>query len=381
MNKLIRYQQLLQLISALFKEVIRQPAVIFWGVVFPILMALGLGIAFTQKGDIVHNVALIETQGDFSTNPKGGSRIDAFLTEYTAPSNPVGSESARFKMTIEDDRLGNTTFVFLKTSWKQAMVLLKRGNLSIVLDEYQNRIRYHFDPMNPDAQLTYLKLSKIIGRGEIRVVDQTESIAPLSVRGTRYIDFLIPGLIAMGIMMSCMWGMSYGMIEKRSRKLLRRMVATPMQKSHFLMALMIVRIAMNFIESVLLFIFAYLVFDITIQGSIPALVLFFIAGNIAFGGIAIFVSSRTANTEIGNGLINVVVMPMMVLSGIFFSYHHFPDWSIFIIQKLPLTLLADGIRSIFIEGAGFSETALPTLILLTIGVVFFTTGLRIFKWH
>jgi ABC-type multidrug transport system permease subunit len=235
--------------------------------------------------------------------------------------------------------------------------------------------------MNPDAQLTYLKLSKIVGRGEIRSVDQTEVIAPLAVSGTRYIDFLIPGLIAMGIMMSCMWGMSYGMIEKRSRKLLRRMVATPMLKSHFLMALMTVRISMNFIESVLLFIFAYLAFDITIQGSIPALLLFFVAGNIAFGGIAIFVSSRTANTEIGNGLINVVVMPMMVLSGIFFSYHHFPDWSIFIIQKLPLTLLADGIRSIFIEGAGFSETALPTLILLTIGIFFFTTGLRIFKWH
>jgi ABC-type multidrug transport system permease subunit len=185
----------------------------------------------------------------------------------------------------------------------------------------------------------------------------------------------------MGIMMSCLWGMSYSIIEKRTKKLLRRMVATPMKKSHFLIALMTIRIGMNFVESALLLIFAHIVFDITILGNIPALFTIFISGNIAFAGIAIFVSSHTANTEIGNGLINVVVLPMMVLSGIFFSYHNFPAWSIPFIQKLPLTLLADGIRSIFIEGAGYSEISLPSFILMAIGIFFFSTGLKIFKWH
>ena len=111
------------------------------------------------------------------------------------------------------------------------------------------------------------------------------------------------------------------------------------------------------------------------------MILIFLAGNIAFAGIAVFASSHTSNTEVGNGIINTIVMPMMILSGIFFSYHNFPDWSIPVIQKLPLTMLTDGIRSIFNEGGGYHEVALPVLILTTIGIIFFGTGLKIFKWH
>jgi ABC-type multidrug transport system permease subunit len=138
---------------------------------------------------------------------------------------------------------------------------------------------------------------------------------------------------------------------------------------------------MNFVESLVLLVFALIVFKMSIQGNISALILMFLAGNFAFAGMAVFVSSHTSNTEVGNGLINFVVFPMMVLSGIFFSYHNFPDWSIKVIQLLPLTMLTDGIRSIFNEGAGYKEVALSIIILSTIGIVFFTTGLKIFKWH
>ena len=120
---------------------------------------------------------------------------------------------------------------------------------------------------------------------------------------------------------------------------------------------------MNFIESLVLFLFALFAFKMTIQGNISALILMFLAGNIAFAGIAVLVSSHTSNTEVGNGLINFVVFPMMVLSGIFFSYQNFPDWSLPVIRNLPLTMLTDGIRSIFNEGAGYHEVALPILIL------------------
>jgi ABC-2 type transport system permease protein len=235
--------------------------------------------------------------------------------------------------------------------------------------------------MNPDAQLTYLKLRSIFGAGETNPVTTDAEIKPLTVTGTRYIDFLVPGLITMGVMMSCMWGISYGIIEKRSKKLLRRLVATPMKKSHFLIALITVRITMNFIESFVLFVFALFAFKMKIQGDITALIIMFLAGNIAFAGIAVFVSSNTSNTEVGNGLINFVVFPMMVLSGIFFSYQNFPDWSLPVISKLPLTMLTDGIRSIFNEGAGYHEVAFPILILILTGVAFFTAGLKIFKWH
>jgi ABC-2 type transport system permease protein len=138
---------------------------------------------------------------------------------------------------------------------------------------------------------------------------------------------------------------------------------------------------MNLIEALLLVLFAWLVFHITIQGSIIALLLIFLAANIAFAGLAVLISFRTAKTEIGNGLINFVVMPMMLLSGVFFSYHNFPDKLIPILQKLPLTMVADTMRSIFIEGAGINQVLYPILILTVGGIITFFAALRFFKWY
>jgi ABC-2 type transport system permease protein len=380
MNRWFRFKQLWLLIIALFREIIREPGVLFWGILFPILMSLGLGLAFTKKADVTRKVAVI-SKSDGSFNSSGNSILTDFL-QKSCEKNPSGEkESWIWRYIIKDEKLGNSIFLIYDLKWDEAMTLLKRGTINVLLIGLNNTVEYHFDPMNPDAQLTYLKLSSVVGKGEVQPVQTNSEIKPLTVRGTRYIDFLVPGLMTMGIMMSSMWGISYGIIDKRSKKLLRRLVATPMRKSHFLMALITVRIIMNFLESGALFIFALLAFKMTIQGSISALVLMFLAGNIAFAGLAILISSHTSNTEVGNGLINFVVMPMMILSGIFFSYQNFPEWSLPVIKKLPLTILTDGARSIFNEGAGFREVTLPILILTTIGILLFSVGLKIFKWH
>jgi ABC-2 type transport system permease protein len=380
MTRLFRFSQLWQLITALFREIIREPGVLFWGILFPILMSLGLGLAFTKKADVTRKVAVINST-EITPAGTGTKVIDQFLKNSCERNKSEEKGAWLWKYVIQDEKLGNSIFLFYSMPWKEAMQLLKRGTINVILLEKDDSIEYHFDPMNPDAQLTYLKLGTVIGKGEILPERDNSEIKPLTVSGTRYIDFLVPGLITMGVMMSCMWGISYGIIEKRSKKLLRRLVATPMKKSHFLIALITVRIAMNFIESGVLFLFSLIVFNMTIQGDISALIIMFLAGNIAFAGIAVFVSSHTSNTEVGNGLINFVVFPMMVLSGIFFSYQNFPDWSLPLIRNLPLTMMTDGIRSIFNEGAGYPEVALPILILLAIGGIFFTAGLRIFKWH
>ncbi|HAM09053.1 MAG: hypothetical protein A2X05_16060 [Bacteroidetes bacterium GWE2_41_25] len=380
MNNWISSSQLRQLFFALFREIIREPGVLFWGILFPILMALGLGIAFARKPDVTRKIAIISTE-EKAINEKGDSVITEFLEKSCEINSSEKSGEWKWRFTIEDDKLGNSVFLFYEMKWDDAMILLKRGTLNVLLMGAYGKAEYHFDPMNSDAELTYLKLSNIIGEGKILEVKSNTEIRPLTITGTRYIDFLVPGLISLGVMMSCMWGISYGIIEKRSKKLLRRMIATPMKKSHFLIALISVRIIMNFIESLVLFLFVLFAFDMTIQGDITALILIFIAGNIAFSGIAVFVSSHTSNTEVGNGLINFVVTPMMVLSGIFFSYQNFPEWSLPVIKNMPLTMLADGIRSIFNEGAGYNQVAFPILILILIGGVFFFAGLKIFKWH
>ena len=376
------YSQFSRLIVTHFLELVREPGVLFWGIVFPILMSLGLGIAFTQKKDVTHHIALISDDWDETGRRTGSGSIQHLIHDSVVVTLPVFPSDPEFEISIPDDKLGKTTFSFRKTGWESAMTLLKRGHINLIIEKTGKEIVYHFDPLNSDAQLVFLKLSTYFARKDTGADPaRKETIKPLELKGTRYIDFLVPGLIAMGAMMSCMWGLSYGIIDRRAKKLLRRMVATPMKKSYFLMSFITVRIAMNFTEAVLLLLFTWLVFGVAIQGSIPALILFFLAGNIAFAGIAVLVSSHTSNTEIGNGLINFVVMPMMVLSGVFFSYHNFPDWSLPVIRNLPLTMLADGIRAIFNEGAGFAEITVPFFILIATGFIFFIAGLKIFKWH
>jgi ABC-2 type transport system permease protein len=353
MNKRFDFRQLSLLVASNFREIVREPGVLFWGIGFPILMSLGLGIAFTKKPNEIRKVAVV--------NP----------SEFVVKDTVV----------VSDEKLGSTTFIFQRMSWDEAMVLLKRGNFNLILDQKDGQVQYHFDPMNPDAQLCFLKLSRMFqGKPEV-LPENAGQIKPLTVSGTRYIDFFIPGILSMGVMMSCMWGLSYGLIDKRSKKLLRRMVATPMRKSWFLLSMITVRIGMNFVESILLVLFAWIAFGINIHVNLAALFLIFVAGNFAFAGLAVMVSSRTANTEVGNGFINAIVFPMMILSGIFFSYHNFPDWAIPVIKMLPLTMLADGVRSIFIEGAGLFQVAQPILILTFTGLLFFTAGLKIFRWY
>jgi ABC-type multidrug transport system permease subunit len=380
MNKILRINQLWYLTLAHFKSIIREPGVLLWGIVFPILMSLGLGLAFTKKADVQRKVAVIKPD---PVTLSDNSAIFSFLNNKCEKnlSPETGNDDFKWRLEIKDNKLGNSVFLFYELKWDEAMVLLKRGTVTLILYSNNGNTEYHFDPVNSDAELTYLNLSDIIGTGEIRPARNTAEIKPLTVPGTRYIDFLIPGIITLGVMMSSMWGISYGIIEKRSKKLLRRLVATPMKKSHFLIALITVRMAMNFAEAMVIILFALLAFNMTIQGSIPAMIVLFLAGNISFSGIAILVSSHTSNTEVGNGLINFIVTPMMVLSGIFFSYSNFPEWSIPVIQKFPLTMLTDAMRSIFNEGAGFAETALPSVILTITGVIFFAAGLKIFKWY
>lgn len=370
MISLIQPRQLGQLISIHFKEIIREPGVLFWGIGFPILMALGLGIAFTKKPDVVRKVVFVQEAGG------SGSPEKILQTVAEKDSLP-----AHYRISLKDSSLGNTTFLFQPGTWTQAMTLLKRGTVSLVLAGTGERPEYHFDPLNPDAQLSFLKLSKILGGNGAVPERGGEVIKPLDKVGTRYIDFLVPGLLAMGIMMACLWGISYGLIEKRGKKLLRRMVATPMRKSHFLLSLITVRVTMNLVEGVLLYLFCHLVFGITVQGSPLALLLLFGAGNLAFSGIAVFFSSRTANTEIGNGIISAISMPMMILSGIFFSYQNFPEWSIPIIRYFPLTLLADSMRSVFIEGAGIRAVLFPAAVLTASGAGLFLAGLKLFRWR
>jgi ABC-type multidrug transport system permease subunit len=367
----MRKNELGILIIIHLKELIRTPGVIFWGIGFPILMAWGLGITFNKKTNVRYDVAIIQ--------PVGESKLMHFLNKnadtYWAPDS-----TQTYNIVIKDSVYGKTTFRFITVTLNQAIEGIKQGHFQLFIESYGDTIVYHLDPVNSDAFLMKLQLNQLINGNNYDPAIQA-IVMPMKLQGTRYVDFLVPGLLSLSVMMACMWGISYPIIERRKGNLLRRMVATPMYKLNLLISLMTARFLLTLTESLLLLVFVYLYFNIHIQGSLMALLLIFITANIAFTGIAILFSSRTSNTEVGNAIINLITMPMMILSGIFFSYKNFPEWTIPIIKKLPLTIAADSFRSIINEGIGISQVWENALILSTIGVITLVAGMKIFKWY
>jgi len=349
-----------RLVIVQFLEYIREPAALFWTFIFPIAMSWGLGVAFSQKGEQVRRVAWVQQHA--------GTTLQALTNGKDSSSLKVGNE-----------KIGITDYRFTKTSWDEAVKMIKRGRVALVLAENGDSVTYHFDPKNPEAQAAYMQLSAMINHSAAPVKE--DRIEPFSEIGTRYIDFLLPGLIGMNIMMSAMWGVSYALIDRRSKRLLRRMVATPMSKPGFLFAHLFTRIVLSLLECVILIAFAKAYFHIRIEGSMLGLLLLILAGNLAFFGIAVLISSRTSNPQVGNGMINAVVMPMMICSGVFFSYQNFPDWMMPVLRNLPLSILADNIRSIFNEGAGLMQALIAGGILSALGLICFAIGYRIYKWY
>lgn len=341
---------LLQLMGMQIKEFFREPEIIFWSFLFPIAIAGVLGIAFVNQGEPETTVAVVQEQNSF--------HLDTLVASMQDTSN----------------------LHLVSMTQEEAELAMKRGQLSVyvIKDSASHMWKAYFDPKNSEANLTYLMLKNgLLENQEKPVVEASYITTP----GSRYIDFLIPGLIALGIMNSCMWGIGWALVEFRIKKLMRRMVATPMKRSSFLFSYVLTRTILALLEASIVFLFAYLVFDVRILGSIIAVILTFAAGIAAFAGIAILISSRAQHTQVGNGLLNAVVLPMTILSGIFFSYQNFPEWAVSIIQFLPLSMLADSLRAIFLEAATLGDVGWRLLLLTGLGFVFFLLGLRIYKWY
>jgi ABC-type multidrug transport system permease subunit len=361
-----------QLVLINYREFVREPGILFWSIVFPVLMAWVLGVAFSKRGETFQTLAFVESEEGFF------SRLDSFLVSAEKIKGLHRHHPHEFRRKFETN-LGKITFRLIPVSYDSAMLMLKRGQTTLIIQEQNDSLIYLFDPQSAEAKLNYIMISSAINHE--RLIYNTENVKILSQQGTRYVDFLIPGLLAMGIMNGFLWGIGYGLIEIRTKKLLRRMVAAPMKKSLFIFSHFFSRITLSALEAGILLFFSWLYFRIQIQGSVLAFVLVILAGSFCFAGISILMASRTSSSRIGNALINIISMPMMILSGIFFSYHNFPDMVIPVIQMLPLTMLTDSLRSIMTEGTQLLENLQSVFLLTGMGTVFFILGIRIYKWY
>lgn len=342
---------LFQLVLARLREFYREPEAIFWVYGFPILMVIALGIAFRNKPVERINV-------DVEEGP-GAAAVTSAL-----------SADPRFVVRVDDldacrrrRRAGKTDVVI------------------VPLDTTGGGYRFIFDPTQPESVLARNAVNDALQRSAGRVDPVATADQALQEPGNRYIDFLVPGLLGMSLMGGGLWGVGFVIVDMRLRKLLKRFLATPMKKSHFLAAIMLSRLCFMVPEVLILLVFGWLAFGVVIRGSVWAVLALILLGAFTFSGVGLLVASRARTLETVSGLMNLVMLPMWVLSGIFFSSERFPAAAQPFIKLLPLTPLIDGLRALVLEGEPLSAQLPRLAILLTWGVVTFALALRWFRWN
>ena len=343
-------RSLVQLTMVRFREFIRQPEAVFWTFVFPILLAVGLGLAFRSKAPERPHVGIVATR-------PGAAQVMAALQKDSS---------------VIVEQLDDSAGVRALRTAKITMLIVPQGD---------SGVQYVYDPLRGESASARLIVDRAIqvgaGRADpVRVADRT-----VTEKGSRYIDFVIPGLLGMNLMGSGIWGIGFAIVDSRSKRLLKRFMATPMSRAEYLMAFLLSRLAFLVVEVVTLLGFGALVFGVPLRGSIIELSVICLVSALAFGGLGLLIASRAKTVEGVSGLMNLVMLPMWIFSGVFFSSSNFPSVVQPVIKALPLTAVNDALRANMLEGTSIAGLGLEMAIITGWLVISFVAALKLFRWR
>jgi ABC-type multidrug transport system permease subunit len=335
---------LYQLTASRFKLFFREPEAVFWIFIFPVLLAVGLSIAFRNRpADVLQ----------------------------------VGATTSQLTQALNADK-GLTAEIFDEATGRKALAL---GNILLLAVQSQNGVTYEYDDTNPDARTARLIADQAIQRaaGEQPAV-QTNN-RQVHETGARYIDFVVPGLLGMNLMSSAIWGLGFSIVEARQKKLLKRLVASPMPRWQYLASFLLSRLLLLVIEVGVFLGFARVAFGVPFRGPVWQLALLTVLASLSFSAVGVLIASRAKTMEAASGLMNLVMLPMWILSGVFFSAGRFPHSIQPVIRALPLTAAIDALRGNMLQGLQLNHLLMPVAVMLAWLLVCFTVALRIFRWR
>ncbi len=343
----MRDHPLVQLTLARMREFYREPEAIFWVFGFPLVLAFALGIAFRNRGPGELKVGVLRAPGD--------SAVAAALDRTPALAAAVLDSS-------------------------EARLELRTGRIALLVVPGDPLV-YRYDSTRTESRLARLEADEALQRARGRADAAPVRDDRITEPGARYIDFLIPGLLGMNLMGSGLWGVGFSVVQARTKKLLKRLMATPMRRGHYLLSFILSRLLFLFLEIAALVGFGWVMFGVGVRGSYGALALITVLGALSFAGLGMLVASRARTIEAVSGLMNLVMLPMWILSGTFFSYARFPDAMQPFVKALPLTALNDALRAVMIDGTGVLRLGAPLAIVAGWGAVSFLVALQIFRWR
>jgi ABC-type multidrug transport system permease subunit len=332
---------------ARWRSFYREPETIFWTFLFPLMLSVALGVAFRNRPADLSFVGVED-------GPGAGAALDALAKSPDLVPKRVAAGQA--------------------SGW------LRTGKLALVIVPGEPPT-YRYDPMRPEGRVARLLVDNALQRAAGRVDPVAVREATITEPGSRYIDHLVPGLVGVGLMQAGFWGVGYVIVEMRTRKLVKRLVATPMRKADFLLAFVLVRAFFLVVELPVLLGFGALAFQVPVHGSVALLAAEAVLGSLMFAGLGLLVAARAQTVQTVTGLINLASMPMFIVSGTFFSASRFPEVVQPLIRVLPLTALNDALRAVMLDGAGLAGVARETGIMAAWAVASFALALKLFRWQ
>jgi ABC-type polysaccharide/polyol phosphate export permease len=338
-----RDHALVQLTLVRFREFIREPEAIFWVFLFPIILAAGLGIAFRNRP--AEAIRVVTSSPELAKAMRSDKRLDVVQTDPPA-----------------------------------AHQMLRTGKAALEAVANGAEINYRYDDTNPEGRNARMLADAAIQRASGRTDPVGVKDSLVREPGSRYIDFLVPGLLGMNLMGSAIWGMGFAIVDARRKKLMKRLVATPMPRRYYLMSFILSRLILLVVEVVVVLGFGVWVFGVPVYGPLALLIGLCVLGSLSFSAMGLLIASRARTIEAASGLMNAVMMPMWVLSGVFFSSQRFPDAVQPIIKALPLTAVIDALRANMLQGAGVAALAPQMGILAGWLILCFTLALKLFRW-
>ena len=322
-------------------EYFRDRAAFFWGIGFPVLVIIGFAFAFSDGDTRLYKVGVLDLEA--------------------SSERQFALQSAQY-----------TNFVDI-ADLAAGIVKVERHGIDLLIDTESRR--YWVNESSPKGYVLEHMLRSLNGG-----VAQYQRIA-VDGAAVRYVDWVLPGVLAMNMMFTALWGIGFVIVRYRKNGVLKRLRATPVNAVEFLLAQLLSRIWIIVGVNALIFVLLDQLVDFRMYGSYWDLLLVFTVGSLSLCSLGLIVAARIYNEELASGLLNFFSWPMMFLSEVWFSLEGAHPLILQLAQLLPLTHLIDAMRAIMIDGASLWEVSPQLLVLTALSVLFLAAGAKLFRWE
>ncbi len=337
----------LALVLARNKEFYRDRTALFWNIAMPFLIVLGFAFGLSGGPQTLFKVGVY---GDSLVDATQGERPVLLDLDYVE-SIPV-------------------------TDLTAAIAKVERHRLDMLLDLTADPPRYWINDQSSKGDL----LARVL-LGAPAAATHAPQAMPVSGKAVSYVDWLIPGMLGMNMMFSCLYGVGYIVVRYRKNGVLRRLSATPISVLEFLLAQILSRLLVVMAVTLVVYLGIDLFVDFSMYGDYLLLATIFVVGAFCLIALGLIVSSRLRNEEVADGLLNVQAWSMMFLSGVWFSLEGSPASIQRLADCLPLTHIVSAARTVMLDGAGWLAVAPQLAILLGMTVLFLAIAVALFRWE